>query len=439
MWTHYPELLRRPVPRYTSYPTAADFDESVGEDQFRAALDQVAPGTPVSLYVHIPFCEEICWYCGCNTARSNRRSRLEAYLDALREEIAMVAEHLGGRGQVARIAFGGGSPNAIEPLDFVRLLGDIMVAFHAENPLLSIEIDPRHVSAGWLNVLRAARVRYASMGVQTFDPKVQAAIGRVQPWHHIESLTGSLREAGVQSLNFDLMYGLPHQDRAVLMETLERTIDLSPDRVALFGYAHVPHLIARQRRIDASALPDEKERFEMAEMGHDFLLAHGYQPVGFDHFARPGDPLAIAAREHRLHRNFQGFTDDSAEHLIGLGASAISQFPGLYAQNAKNAGIYRTAVASERFPVERGVERSAASRRCGALISDILCHGDGALPDDLSPAQTERLEEFERRGLIRIGAGHIRLCPGALPYARTIAAIFDPLMVHKIGGFSAPV
>ncbi len=439
MWTHYPELLRRPVPRYTSYPTAADFNTGIGHEDYGAALAAVAPGTPVSLYVHIPFCEDICWYCGCNTARSNRRSRLEAYLDALHEEIAMVARHLGRRGRVTRIAFGGGSPNAIEPLDFVRLLGDLMVAFHAEDPLISIEIDPRHVSDDWLSVMRAAKVRYASMGVQTFDPLVQEAIGRVQPFHHIERLTRALRGAGVQSLNFDLMYGLPHQDRALLIETLEQAVTLAPDRIALFGYAHVPHLLPRQRRIDEAALPHEGERFAMAALGHDYLVDHGYQPVGFDHFARPGDPLAIAAREGRLHRNFQGFTDDSAEHLIGMGASAISQLPGLYAQNAKNAGEYRTAVAQGRLPIERGVARDAESRNCGALINAILCHGEGTLPANLSPAQQETLDEFARRGLISTGSGMIRLRAQAMPYARTIAALFDPRMANSIGSFSAPV
>lgn len=439
MWTHYPELLRRPVPRYTSYPTAADFDGSVGAEQVHAALDAIAPATPLSLYVHIPFCEEICWYCGCNTARSNRRSRLSAYLDALHEEIIMVAQHLGGRGRVRRIAFGGGSPNAIEPLDFVRLLGSVMVAFQAEDPLLSIEIDPRHVSEDWLSVLHAAKMRYASMGVQTFDPRVQEAIGRVQPRQQIETLTRALRDAGIASLNFDLMYGLPHQDRDVLRETLETAMALSPDRIALFGYAHVPHVLPRQRRIDAGALPGEQERFAMAAMGHDFLVARGYQPVGFDHFAKPADPLAIAAREGRLHRNFQGFTDDEADHLIGFGASAISQLPGLYAQNAKNAGAYRAALAAGRLPVERGIMRDLASRNCGALINDLLCHGRGALPPDLSPAQRETLEEFVQRGLIVTGGGQVRLRAHAAPYARTIAAVFDPRMARQSGRFSAPV
>lgn len=439
MWIHYPELLRRPVPRYTSYPTAADFSDAVGPESHALALQQVEPGTPLSLYVHIPFCQEICWYCGCNTARSNRPARLSAYLGALHEEIALVAGLLGGHGRVRRIAFGGGSPNAIQPLDFVRLVGDIIVAFHAEDPLISLEIDPRHVSVDWINVIRAARVRYASMGVQTFDPAVQAAIGRIQPHEKIETLTAALRDAGIVSLNFDLMYGLPRQDRAVLTETLERAVALHPDRIALFGYAHVPALIPRQRRIDASDLPDEAERFAMAALGHDFLVAHGYQPVGFDHFAKPDDPLAIAAREGRLHRNFQGFTDDESNHLIGFGASAISQFPGLYTQNAKNAGAYRQAIAQGHLATERGVTRDPANLASGRLINDILCHGRGELPARLTPAQGDMLEEFVQRGLVTTGGGEIRLRSGAAPYARTIAAIFDPRLVGKIGNFSAPV
>ncbi len=439
MWNHFPELLRRPVPRYTSYPTAADFGAGVGPESHALALQQVAPGAPLSLYVHIPFCEEICWYCGCNTARSNRPARLTSYLDALHEEIALVAGLLGGHGRVRRITFGGGSPNAIQPLDFVRLIGDMMVAFHAEDPLISLEIDPRHVSADWLRVIRAAKVRYVSMGVQTFDPQVQAAIGRVQPHETIAGLTGALREAGITSLNFDLMYGLPRQDRAVLMDTLERTVALRPDRIALFGYAHVPSVIPRQRRIDATDLPDEAERFAMAALGHDFLVAQGYQPVGFDHFARPGDPLAIAAREGRLHRNFQGFTDDESDCLIGFGASAISQFPALYTQNAKNAGAYRQAISAGRLATERGVARDPESRACGTLISDILCHGRGELPARLAPTQSEMLEEFVQRGLVTTGGGLLRLRPSAAPYARTIAAIFDPRLAGKIGSFSAPV
>lgn len=439
MWTHYPELLQRPVPRYTSYPTAADFSASVGPDAMADALRQIDKATPLSLYVHIPFCEEICWYCGCNTARSNKQSRLSAYLDMLYREIEMVSALLGGRGRVQRISFGGGSPNALDALDFVRLLGDLTVAFGTENPLVSLELDPRRLTPAWLRVIEATHVANVSLGVQTFDPAVQQAIGRIQPLDVIETLSRKLRGAGIQSLNFDLMYGLPGQDLTSLLDTLGHAAEMRPDRIALFGYAHVPHIVARQRRIDASALPDDADRFMMANVGHDFLVAQGYRPVGFDHFALPHDPVAIAARTHTLNRNFQGFTDDEAEHVIGLGASAISQFPGLYAQNEKNIGAYRTAVGAGHLPVERGVVRDAESKACGALIRAILCHGEVALPPRLTSGQKELLDQFAQCGLVSTAMGTLRLKPAAAPYARTIAAIFDPRLGLQQGRFSAPV
>lgn len=439
MWLHYPELLQRPVPRYTSYPTAADFRTDVDAAVHEEALRAVKSSTPLSIYVHIPFCENICWYCGCNTARANKRGRLSAYLDALNKEIRLVTDLLGGKGRVGRISFGGGSPNALEPIEFVRLLGDIIIAFGAWEPTISVELDPRHLSDDWLSVIESTKVSNVSMGVQTLDPAVQQAIGRVQPAEDVARLTRHLRTAGVKSLNFDLMYGLPKQTLDSLMETLAQAAHMGPDRIALFGYAHVPSVVPRQSRIDAAALPAEDQRFAMAQAGYDFLTAAGYCAIGFDHFALPGDPLAEAARNHRLNRNFQGFTDDPAEHLIGLGASSISQFPGLYVQNAKNAGIYRAMLAEGRLPTERGVVRDAKSRACGTVIREILCHGQAKLPRRISPAQSRQLDEFARRGLISTSAGKVLLQPGAEPYARTIAAIFDPRLAQKAGRFSAPV
>lgn len=439
MWAHYPELLRRPVPRYTSYPTAADFRTDVGAAAHMAALHAIKPCTPLSLYVHIPFCEDICWYCGCNTARSNKRGRVSAYLDALYEEIRLITEVLNGKGKVGRISFGGGSPNALDPIDFVRLLGDIMVAFGAQDPVISVELDPRHLSDGWLSVIESTRVTHVSMGVQTLDPVVQKAIGRVQPAENVALLARRLHAMGVKSLNFDLMYGLPGQTLDSLMDTIDQATRMGPERIALFGYAHVPSVVPRQRRIDATALPDEAQRFTMAQAGYDFLTDAGYCAIGFDHFALPGDPLAVAARNHRLNRNFQGFTDDPAEHLIGLGASSISQFPNLYVQNAKNAGIYREMLAEGRLATERGVVRNANDRACGTVIREILCHGEAKLPRRILPAQSRQLDEFTQRGLISTAEGRLRLEPGAEPYARTIAAIFDPRLGEQAGRFSAPV
>ena len=252
MWKYYPELLETPVPRYTSFPTAAEFGPGIGADDVDAALHR-ARGD-VSLYLHVPFCEQICWYCGCNTGAANKTQRLSSYLDALHREISITGVRLGREVKVRRIAFGGGSPNAISPTDFVRLVDALTLHMPLFDPAWSIELDPRTLTPEWCQVMGVVGVTYASMGVQTFDPGLQAAIGRVQPDAEIARAVDLLRANGVSSLNFDLMYGLPGQTLDMLEQTLHRTIELGADRIALFGYAHVPHLIPRQRRIDGTNL-----------------------------------------------------------------------------------------------------------------------------------------------------------------------------------------
>lgn len=437
MWTYHPELLSIPVPRYTSFPTAAEFRGGVGAPDLEAAL--AGAEGDVSLYVHIPFCEAICWYCGCNTGRANRRHRLASYLDALHREIALVGSRLPAGARVRRIAFGGGSPNAIQPTDFVRLMLSLTQAFRLDDPIISVEIDPRTLDEPWTRALAGVGVRRASLGVQTFDPATQAAIGRVQPLHVIERCTALLREAGITSLNFDLMYGLPAQDIAVLEATLEQAHALGADRIALFGYAHVPHLIARQRRIDASALPDQAQRFAMAAFGHDWLIGKEYVPVGFDHFARPQDPLAKAALEGRLRRNFQGFTDDDAPVLIGLGASAISSFPQLLVQNEKNAGRYRMVLSRDLLPAERGVRRSNEDRLRGEVIERLLCRGGARLTLRLRREVEAGLDRFVGSGLAALDGDELVIAPDGLPYARTIASLFDPYRNVEARRFSSAV
>jgi len=267
MWPYHPDLLATPVPRYTSYPTAAEFDGSVGEKDQLAALAQVSGA--VSLYLHIPFCEKICWYCGCNTGAANRTQRLTSYLDALHREIAMVAALLPASARVRRVALGGGSPNAIQPTDFVRLMDALLLHFPLEDPLISIELDPRTLTADWGAVIGGVGATHASLGVQTFAPHLQEGIGREQPLAMIENSVDLLRKAGITSLNFDLMYGLPGQSLDDLAATIDASIRLKPARIALFGYAHMPSLLPRQRRIDASALPGLATRFAMAARGHE--------------------------------------------------------------------------------------------------------------------------------------------------------------------------
>lgn len=437
MWPYYPDLLAIPVPRYTSYPTAAEFAGDIGLQEYLSALDETAGN--VSLYIHIPFCEKICWYCGCNTGAAGRTHRLASYLDALHREIVLTGQRLPKGIAVRRIAFGGGSPNAIAPTDFVRLMDALTLHFPLDDPLISIELDPRTLDESWGAVIAGVGATHASLGVQTFSPRLQAAIGRQQPQDDIVRSTQLLRGAGITSLNFDLMYGLPGQTREELADTLETASAMGADRIALFGYAHVPHLIPRQRRIDASALPDQHERFSMAELGHDLLVRAGYQPVGFDHFALPGDPLAQAAVMGRLHRNFQGFTDDDAPATIGLGASAISCFPDLLAQKEKNSGRYRMLLSQDRLPVAQGVRRTAEDRTRGAIIEALLCHGRANVDQGLITQVFADLNPFASRGLIEYAEGVLTISPAGLPYSRSIAAQFDTFRAASFRRFSSAV
>ncbi|QAY78732.1 oxygen-independent coproporphyrinogen III oxidase [Sphingosinicella sp. BN140058] len=424
-WTYHPELLARPVPRYTSYPTAAEFHDRIAPADMVAALGSVAPDADISLYLHIPYCHEICWYCGCNTGAANRSQRLESYLGALRAEIDLVAAALGGRGRIGRIAFGGGSPNALSPAQFAGLLGQVRAAFDAGVAPVSIELDPRTLTDPWFAAVAEAGIAKASLGVQTLDPAVQAAIGRVQPEALIRRTVDGLRRSGVRSINFDLMYGLPGQGLPELRATLEASAEMAPERIALFGYAHVPHMIPRQKRIDGSRLPDVGTRFLQAEFGHVFLTAGGYQAIGFDHFALPGDAIAVAAREGTLARNFQGFTEDDAEILIGLGASAISQFPSLLVQNEKNSGRYRMLASGGSLPAARGVFRDRDDRARGRIIEALLCTGNADVGAYRTGDLVAQLAPFEARGLLSWHGTMLHLTEESRPYARAIAAAFD--------------
>jgi oxygen-independent coproporphyrinogen-3 oxidase len=417
MWPYHPELLTNAVPRYTSYPTAAEFRESVAAADYVAALKALQPGTRISLYVHVPFCREICWYCGCNTGRSNKSERVAAYLEALESEIDWLARQIGGKVELGRISFGGGSPNALDPLGFVRLVSQILTAFGASAPEISVELDPRALDAEWAGLLGKVGATRASLGVQTLEPHVQQKIGRIQPLAMIQSAVAMLRDSGVSSLNFDLMYGLPAQSADDLARTLDQALALAPDRVALFGYAHVPTMIPRQRRIEAEALPG---------------LA--------DHFAHPADPLARAAREGRLKRNFQGFTDDQADVLLGVGASSISCLPDLIVQNEKNAGRYRMRVLAEQSAAACGVRRSPEDQERGLVIEDLLCGREAdlsGLPQD--HWSEARLQPFLEAGLCHLDDDRLCITPNGLPYARAVAACFDSYRGTGPGRFSSAV
>lgn len=439
-WPYHADLLATAVPRYTSYPTAAEFHNGISAADMAEALRSVGAATQVSLYLHIPYCREICWYCGCNTGAANRTGRLDAYLGALHAEIDLVASALDGRGRVGRVAFGGGSPNAITTTQFAALASHLNDAFGLERPAVSVEVDPRGFDQDWADALRDNEVTRASLGVQTFAAHLQAAIGRVQPAELIERSVKLLRDAGVTSLNFDLMYGLPGQTDADLNDTIRQAVALGPDRLAVFGYAHVPHLIPRQRRIDAANLPDTRARFLQAELAHRLLIAAGYEATGFDHFALPGDALASAMRSGTLRRNFQGFTEDQADVLIGLGATAISCFPDRLLQNEKNVGQYRALVSGGILPAQRGLHRSPEDRRRARIIEQLLTNGHvGAALLEGTEDALARLEPYRTRGLVHVGPDGLGIAAEGLPYSRSIACAFDQYRGQAASRFSSAV
>ena len=436
MWTYHPNLLATPVPRYTSYPTAADF----GPLESGAIERAIAGATgDISLYVHIPFCEKICYYCGCNTAAAGKAARVESYLAALHQEIATVASLLPEGARVRRVAFGGGSPNAIDPVDFLALVDAIHAHFPLFAPEWSIELDPRSLAPAWSEVIANVGITRASMGVQTFAAHCQKAIGREQSLTMICRSVDMLRRAGVTSLNFDLMYGLPYQSEADLEDSLEYTRKLGADRVAVFGYAHVPHLVPRQAMIPEDALPGAAARFSMAAEAHATLTSQGYEAIGFDHFALPHDPMARAARTGTLRRNFQGFTDDPSEVLIGLGASSISGFPGLLAQNEKHTATYRTLSGEGRLSARHGIVRRADDCRRGDVIEALLCKGIATVPGDLLADIAAPLAPFIDAGLATLDADRLTILPGGLPYARVIAALFDRYRAFAPRQFSTAI
>jgi oxygen-independent coproporphyrinogen-3 oxidase len=372
------DLIRRyakPVPRYTSYPTAPHFHEGVNANTYADWLGGLPADTALSLYLHIPFCDRLCWFCGCHTKQVLRYDPIAAYLPALTKEIETVGGLLAGRGQVVAIHLGGGSPSMLKPRDLMLLTIGIRRAFAMGDSLeFSIEIDPNDMTPDRFQALAAAGVTRVSIGVQDFDPRVQAAINRIQSVEQTRSVIDGMRDRGVTSTNLDVLYGLPFQTLDTLRATIEHVIDMRPDRIALFGYAHVPWMKTHQRMIDESALPGVIERFEQSQYAAERLAAAGYVRVGIDHFALPKDSLASAAREGRLHRNFQGYTTDTAPALIGLGASSIGSLPQGYVQNLTATGEYTRRIAEAGLAIAKGVAFSSEDELRGYVIEELMCN-----------------------------------------------------------------
>lgn len=421
-------LAARSIPRYTSYPTAPHFGDGVGAGDYAGWLEMLPAEASLSAYLHVPYCTELCHYCGCATKAVRRREPVEAYAEWLLKEIELLKPIAGRR--LTHLHWGGGTPSILGG----RLIAGIVERLAAIFDIgalreHAIELDPRHFDNDLVAALSAVGVTRASLGVQDFNPEVQRAIGREQPFGLVAKLTGALRAAGVTGINFDLMYGLPRQSVADVVRTAGLAVSLKPDRIALFGYAHVPWMRTHQKLIEEADLPGLAERIAQAEAAAEVFAAHGYVPVGLDHFALPRDELAAAAREKRLRRNFQGYTTDAADALIGLGATAIGQLPKGYAQNAPEAAGYARAIESGQFATKRGLALTADDRIRGVIIERLMCD----LTVDLAPygGRETFTDEFARllplidEGLVELAGDKVTVTEPGRPYLRLAAAAFD--------------
>lgn len=428
-------LLAAKVPRYTSYPTAPHFHAGIGAHTFSRWLHELPAGMPLSLYVHIPFCDTLCWFCGCHTRVVNSYSPVQGYLGLLRAEVAAIADLVGRSHPVTHIHFGGGSPTMLSPADFRALVASIRSRYNVSpDAEIAVEIDPRGLSDEMIAAMAESGVNRASIGVQDYDPKVQAAINRIQPFSVTKQVVRRLREAGIDNLNLDLIYGLPHQSVALLEGTIARSVALDPDRLAIFGYAHVPHFKKHQKLIDATALPGLDARLDQFEAAHTLLAELGYVPIGLDHFAKPGDPLARAAESGTLARNFQGYTTDTAPALIGMGASAISALPQGYAQNVVDVPAWRNAVAAGDLAVAKGVELSQDDRLRRAIIERLMCDlkvelhqicAEFDVPVEAFAPELQSLAALAADGIVKVDGYRVSVPDGARAAVRVVCAIFD--------------
>ncbi len=439
----------RRVPRYTSYPTALQFDQDVDGGVYRQWLEAVPPEAPLSLYLHVPFCDSMCWFCGCHTRVVNAYKPIGLYLRALMDEVDLVAEALPGQRRAAHVHWGGGTPTILSPGDIESLAGHLKEHFaFSEATDFAVEIDPRTLTHEVARALARARVNRASLGVQDLNDDVQRAVNRVQPADMIRRAVGWLRDEGIEAINIDLMYGLPLQTVGGVRRTVETVLDLAPDRIALFGYAHVPWMKRHQRLIDEAALPDLAARHAQYEAAAAHLAEAGYASIGLDHFARPGDGLATASAEGRLHRNFQGYTVDDAPVLLGFGASAIGFLPQGYVQNMPDVRRYENAALNGDLAVRRGVRLAADDRLRAEIIERLMCDMGVDLaaicqrydrpPNGFDP-ELDAMRDMEADGLVAMDGFRIRVREEARPFLRSVCAVFDRYLRESEARHSQPV
>ncbi len=439
-------LFDAKVPRYTSYPTAPQFSADVTHTHTRKWIAAIPPGSRISLYLHIPFCRRLCWFCACRTQGTTSNDPVIAYLSTLKREIALLDEVLPENVSFSRVHWGGGTPTLLDSPMIADLAGAIFdVAPLAENGEFSVEIDPNEVDQSRVDALAAAGMTRASIGVQDFDEEIQTTIGRLQTFDVTRDTAHMLRAAGIGSLNADILFGLPHQTTEKIASSVQKLLTLNPDRVALYGYAHVPWMARRQSLIPSDALPAPETRLQLFETARQLFEWDGYRQIGIDHFAVPHDPLAIAAQTGQLRRNFQGYTDEPAEVLVGLGASAISRFPQGYAQNNPSTSGYTKSIRADEFTTTRGHVFTAEDHLRGRLIEAIMCDFEVSIDEMVSrfPDRADHIKALLREAsdyygdIVTLDQDYFRITQEGQPLTRIIARHFDAYDMSNAGHASA--
>ncbi|MCB1688379.1 MAG: oxygen-independent coproporphyrinogen III oxidase [Halioglobus sp.] len=446
-------------PRYTSYPTAPQFREDFPRDEYYNWLRQSEDKktAPLSLYIHLPFCHDICYYCGCNKVVTREKHAARDYLRRLGKEVARQAELVGGSRPVTQMHWGGGTPNYLDSAEITELMH--MLASHFR--LLdrgyreySIEVDPRVTDSDTIALLKGLGFNRISLGIQDFDPLVQKAINRIQPYQQVAPLVESIRINDFRSLSFDLIYGLPHQDRHTIEDTLRKVIGLKPDRIACYNYAHMPGRFSSQRAIDRLTLPDPQEKLLLQYIISKRLQEAGYRHIGMDHYVLPDDELAVAQQEGRLQRNFQGYSLDMAEDLLGLGVSAISQLGDFYIQNDRDLASYYALIDGGKPAAHRGCKISREDKLRRYIIMNLICD----LRLDITEfnrrfgidfharfhREIDMMHSMEADGLLQVGAEDIQVNERGRPFLRNICMLFDaylgnPAAVTPLKFFSATI
>jgi oxygen-independent coproporphyrinogen-3 oxidase len=423
------------APRYTSYPTATQFSNAVGAKDYRQWLAALPPNKAISLYVHIPFCRRLCWYCGCNTRVVSKAELISRYVDGLRDELALLEQVLPGRLPVAAIHLGGGTPNLLSRDDMVVLFSTLRHVFAVRpGAEISVEADPAVMTYQWAKAAAFHGATRVSLGVQDLNPQVQHAVNRIETFEEVQDAVGALRNAGIERVSFDLMYGLPKQTTSGLLGTIDQVLRLRPNRIALFGYAHVPWMKAHQSLIREEDLPGGAERLDQARAAAAAFIAAGYVQIGLDHFAQPTDPLAMAEAAGTLHRNFQGYTTDACDTLIAIGASGIGRLTQGYVQNQTQELAWRAALSLGELPIARGVAVTAEDRFRADIIEHLMCD----MEVDLAAVcarhgktlghilqEREDLDQFVRDGLLIQDDRGIHVTEQGRPFVRAIGAVFD--------------